>query len=80
MSIMYPYWDDPELDTLFSTDEDGSIPTEHEGITLTIDPTGWPKNLAGVRIGSKCFYINRDENTIDILCDPIWDASTSIGE
>lgn len=80
MSIMYPYWDDPELDNLFVLDKDGAIPAEHEGITLTVDPTGWPKNLAGVRIGNKCFYINKDDNKVEILCDPIWDASMGIGE
>ena len=45
---------------------------EHEGVTLTVDPVGWPKGLVGVRIGDRSFLM--EDGLVKIECDPIWDA------
>ena len=47
---------------------------EHEGVTLNVDPKGWPENLAGIRIGDNNFYIK--DGVVKIIGDPIW----SLGE
>mgnify|MGYP006267874101 CR=1 FL=1 len=47
---------------------------EYEGITLTVDPSGWPPNLAGIRIGDHTFFIK--DGVVKIVGDPIWDLST----
>lgn len=51
---------------------------EHEGVTLTIDPKGWPRNLAGVRVGDKTFMIQ--DGVVKILCDPVWITELPIYE
>lgn len=43
---------------------------EYEGVTINIDPSGWPDNLAGIIVGGKSFYIQ--DGVVKIIGDPIW--------
>jgi len=46
------------------------IEEEYEGVTLNVEPDGWPNNLAGIIINDKPFYIV--DGVVKIVGDPIW--------
>lgn len=43
---------------------------EHEGVSIEIDPEGWPENLDGVMVNGKPFYII--DGVVTITGEPIW--------
>lgn len=43
---------------------------ENEGVTLTVNPEGWPENLAGIRVGEQTFLI--EDGVVRIVGDPVW--------
>jgi len=48
---------------------------EHDGVTLNVNPDGWPDGLIGIRIGDQNFFnIN---GTVAIKGYPIWDMSST---
>jgi hypothetical protein len=49
---------------------DSETTEEYEGVTINVDPTGWPDNLAGIIIAGEAFYIENDN--LKIIGDPIW--------
>jgi hypothetical protein len=43
---------------------------EEQGVSIEIDPEGWPEDLAGILINGKAFYIV--DGIVTITGDPIW--------
>jgi len=43
---------------------------ENEGVSIEIDPEGWPDDLAGILINGKPFYIV--DGKVTVVGDPIW--------
>lgn len=44
--------------------------SEHEGVTLTVNPEDWPNDLYGIKIEEQNVYI--ENGLIKIFGDPIW--------